>query len=129
VSWSAALLALLVSHLVGDFLLQTEWQALNKVRGFEDPVSRRALGRHMLNYTLAFLPALVWIGSETSAVRAVAVGAVVVIPHLIIDDGHLVRIWLRDVKHAREPTLLLRMAVDQTFHVVCLLGAALVAVG
>ncbi len=128
-SWPAALLALLVSHLVGDFLLQTEWQALTKVRGLGDPVSRRALGRHVVNYTVAFTPALVWIGLETSAARAVAVGALVAIPHLLIDDGHLVRSWLRDVKHAREPSPALWMTVDQTFHVLCLLGAALLAAG
>ena len=57
----------------------------------------------------------------------VGVGALVAIPHLLIDDGHLVRIWLRDVKHAREPALSLWIAVDQTFHVLCLLGAALAA--
>ncbi len=126
-SWPAALLALLVSHLVGDFLLQTEWQALNKMRGLTDSASRRALGRHLFNYSIAFIPALVWIGLETSTARAVAVGALVAIPHLLIDDGRLVRIWLREVKHAPETAPMVWLMVDQTFHVLCLLGAALLA--
>ncbi len=33
-TWSAALLALLVSHLVGDFLFQTESQAVGRIGGF-----------------------------------------------------------------------------------------------
>lgn len=126
-SWAAVLLALLVSHVVGDVLLQTDWQALHKVRGLGDPVARRALIRHVATYTLGFVPALIWIGNNTSAGRAVAVGALVAIPHLLIDDGHVVRAWLRDVKGAAQPTLGLSIAVDQSFHLLCLLGAALVA--
>jgi len=128
-TWPAALLALLVSHLVGDFLLQTEWQAVNKVRGIGDAESRQALLRHIGTYTLACLPALVWIGHHTSAGRAVATGVLISGTHLLVDDGHLVRAWLRDIKHVERPALGLTVAVDQTFHVVCLLGAALIAAG
>jgi hypothetical protein len=128
-TWPAALLALLVSHVVGDVLLQTDWQAAAKVRGLGDRVARLALGRHVAIYAMAFLPALIWIGSQTSAVRAVAVGALVVVPHLLVDDGRLVRAWLRYVKRAPAPAPALTIAVDQSFHLVCLFGAALVAAG
>jgi len=127
VSWSEALLAFLVSHAVGDVLLQTDWQAQMKLRGLGDPVGRRALAGHLATYMLAFLPALVWIGAETSAVRAVAVGVLVAITHLLVDDGRLVSEWLSKVKRAADPTTALSIAVDQSFHAVCLLGAALVA--
>jgi hypothetical protein len=127
VSWSAALLALLVSHVAGDVLLQSEWQAHMKARGFADPVGRRALIRHVATYMLAFLPALVWIGAETSAVRAVAVGALVAITHLVIDSGRLVGAWLRKIKRASNPAPALSIAVDQSFHILCLFGAAVVA--
>jgi uncharacterized protein DUF3307 len=127
VSWSEALLALLVSHAVGDILIQTEWQAQMKVRGVGDPLGRRALARHIATYTLAFLPALVWIGAERSILRAVAVGALVATTHLLIDDGRLVSAWLREVKRAADPTTALSIAVDQSFHILCLLGVALVA--
>jgi hypothetical protein len=127
VSWSEALLALLVSHAVGDVLLQTDWQARTKVRGFGDPLGRQALARHIATYTLAFLPALVWIGAETNILRAVAVGALVSITHLVIDDGRLVSAWLRKVKRATDPAPALSVAVDQNLHILCLLGGALVA--
>jgi len=38
-----------------------------------------------------------------------------------------VRVWLRRIKHAPEPAPSLSLMVDQSFHVVCLLGAALIA--
>ena len=126
-SWPAALLALLVSHVVGDVLLQTEGQAVGKARGLGDRVGRWALVRHVSVYTLAFVPALVWIASETSAARALIVGALVAVPHLIIDDGRLVRGWVREVKRVPRPAPALVVAVDQSFHLLCLLGAALVA--
>jgi Protein of unknown function (DUF3307) len=126
-TWSAVLLAFVVSHVVGDVLLQTDWQAMTKPRGLGDPGGRRALFRHLAVYTLAFVPALVWIADETTVLRAVGVGALVAIPHLLVDDGHLVRAWLRDVKRAPEPPLGLAIAVDQSFHLVCLLGAAVLA--
>lgn len=126
-SWSAAFLVFLVSHAAGDILMQTDWQALTKVAGLGDEGGRRALTRHLSTYMLAFVPALVWVGVETTALLAVGVGALIAIPHLLIDDGRIVDAWLHRVKHVSQPALGLRIAVDQTFHAICLLGAALVA--
>jgi hypothetical protein len=126
-TWPAAFLVLLISHAVGDVLLQTDWQAIEKVRGMGDHVARRALLSHIGTYTLAFVPALVWIAGETTIWRTIAVAAVVAVPHLVIDDGRVVRVWLRQVKGTTAPALGLTIAVDQTFHVLCLLGAALIA--
>ena len=44
---------LLVAHLVGDWLLQTEWQALNKSKNY------RALLSHISTYSLVILGVLV----------------------------------------------------------------------
>jgi len=126
-TWPAMLLVLLVCHLVGDVLLQTEWQAGAKTRGFPDSAGRRALSRHVLTYLVAFIPALVWIGEDRSVARAFAVGVLVLFPHVIIDDGRLVRSWLRVIKRARSPDVALLIAVDQSFHVLCLFGTALLA--
>jgi hypothetical protein len=76
---------------------------------------------------LAFVPALVWIGHDTSVARAAGVGALVAVPQLLIDDGDLLRGWLRSVKHSPDHALGLRIGVDESLHVVCLLGAALIA--
>lgn len=125
--WPEALLALLVSHMVGDVVLQTDFQARHKTRGLRDAQARRALGRHVGTYTLAFTPVLAWIGREKGGARAAAITALVFAPHLVIDEGRFVRAWLRGVKHAREPAPALTIAVDQSFHVLSLTVAALVA--
>jgi hypothetical protein len=57
------------------------------------------------------------------------VGVLVAVLHLLVDDGRLVRLWLREIKHAHEPTVALSIAVDQSFHVLCLLATTLVAAG
>jgi hypothetical protein len=126
-SWPPVFAAFLVCHLAGDLLLQTEWQALTKVRGLGDPEGRRALGLHVATYTLPYIPVLIWIAADRSVGRAVLVALVVAVPHVLVDDGHFVRVWLRQVKHSPDPAPSLRLMVDQSFHVVCLLGAAVVA--
>jgi hypothetical protein len=125
--WPAALLALLVSHVVGDVLMQTDWQALHKVKGLGDTDGRHALVEHVASYTLAFAPALVWIGRRRGPARAIAVGGLVAGPHLAIDDGRLVKAWLGRVKRAQSPPQALVIAVDQSFHLLSLTAAALVA--
>ena len=125
-SWSAVLIAFIVSHLAGDFLLQTEFQATKKFGGLgADPVARRALLMHVLTYTLAFVPALLWIGGTLDLGKALGAAALVAIPHLLVDDGRGVYAWMRMVKHTEPRNEALKVAVDQSFHVVCLTGAAL----
>ena len=126
-SWPAVFAAFLVCHLAGDLLLQTEWQALTKVRGLGDPEGRRALVAHATTYTLPYLPVLVWIGVDRGVVRAVVVAVLIALPHVFIDDGRFVAVWLQQVKHSPDPAPSLRLMVDQSFHVVCLLAVAVIA--
>ena len=126
-SWPAVFAAFLVCHLTGDLLLQTEWQALTKVRGLGDPEGRRALVAHATTYTLPYLPVLVWIGVDRGVVRAVVVAVLIALPHVFIDDGRFVAVWLHQVKHSPDPAPSLRLMVDQSFHVVCLLAVAVIA--
>ncbi|HEY6522746.1 MAG TPA: DUF3307 domain-containing protein [Solirubrobacteraceae bacterium] len=126
-TWPAVLAAFLVCHLAGDLLLQTEWQALTKVRGLGDPEGRRALMAHVLTYMLPYLPVLVWIGDERGVARAVVVALLIALPHVLVDDGRLVGVWLRQVKHSPDPAPSLRLMVDQSFHVVCLFAVAVLA--
>jgi hypothetical protein len=125
--WPSVFATFLVCHLSGDLLLQTEWQALTKVRGLDDPEGRRALIAHASTYTLAYVPALAWIGAGRTPARAAGTAALIGLPHILVDDGRFVRGWLREVKHSPEPAPSLRLMVDQSFHVVCLFGAAMVA--
>jgi hypothetical protein len=97
------------------------------VRGLGDPEGRRALVAHVGTYTLCYLPVLLWIAEDRSVARAVLVALLVAVPHVLVDDGHFVGVWLRQVKHSPNAAPSLRLMVDQSFHVVCLLGAAVVA--
>lgn len=128
-TWVEVFAALAVSHLVGDFLLQTDWQARHKQGGLgRDSVRRRALATHLVSYTAAFLPALVWIGLETDAVWALAIGLAIAVPHLIQDDGRLLDAYMARVKGLAKTSSGLRVAVDQAFHVLFLFGTALLVV-
>jgi Protein of unknown function (DUF3307) len=128
-SWVDVFAVLVVCHAVGDFLLQTDWQARNKQAGLGgDPIRRRALLSHIATYTLAFVPALVWIGLEYDALRAIGIGLVIAVPHLIQDDGRLLDAYMAEVKGLAQTSPGLRVAVDQSFHLLFLFGAALLAV-
>ena len=125
--WSEAFIVLLLSHLVGDFLLQTDWQAAHKHGGLSlGGDSRRALFSHLTTYTLAFVPAFIWIGSELGAGTALATVGLVYVPHLLQDDGRLLGRYIALIKGpgAAEVPLVL-VAVDQTCHFLVLFGTAL----
>jgi len=128
-SWVEVFAVFVVSHLAGDFLLQTDSQALNKYGGLSrDPVRRRALFAHVATYGLCFVPAGIWLGSNLSAGAAVGLVALVIVPHLIQDDGRLLTLYLLRVKKAHpEPGTFLFVSVDQSFHMVALFLTALLA--
>jgi hypothetical protein len=126
--WVQAFALFVVSHLVGDFVLQNDSQALHKAGGLgRDPLARRALLSHVLVYMLAFVPALVWLGFRIGAAEAVGIGALIALTHLVQDDGRLLGAYMSRVKKVREPSELLMTGVDQSLHFVVLLGAALLA--
>ncbi len=131
-SWSALFGVFLLSHLLGDFLLQTDWQATTKAHGLigGNRENRRALLTHGLTYTAAFIPALVWIAYESGAWVAVGAAALVLVPHLIVDDGLLVGWWIRSVKHVDgPPSTVVRVGVDQSTHVLALAAVVLLVTG
>jgi len=126
VSWVAVLAGFLVAHMVGDYLFQTDWQARHKRGGLTGGgVARRALVAHVTTYTLAFLPAFIWIGTELDVAWALAAAVLVFVPHLLIDDGRGVAFYLVRVKGVEEFNLSLAASVDQTFHVLSLFLVAL----
>ena len=128
-SWVEVFSVFVVSHLVGDFLMQTDQQALYKFGGLGlDPVKRRALFGHVAVYALCFVPAGIWIGENRSAAAAVGLIALVAVPHLVQDDGRLLSTYMVRAKGApAEPGTLLFTAVDQSFHMVALFLTALLA--
>jgi Protein of unknown function (DUF3307) len=126
VDWVDVFVVFLVSHLVGDFAIQTEWQAGHKYGGLgSNPTARRALLAHVLTYTLAFVPAFIWLWDDLGA-GVFALAALVFIPHLIQDDGRLLDSYVVHIKRTNPATHpAVRVAADQTLHVVVLFGLAL----
>lgn len=125
-SWVEVFTAFVVCHLVGDYLLQTDWQARHKRGGLARGApreARRALLTHIGTYTLAFVPALV---VSDLGVQLLWVIPAIAVPHLIQDDGRLLAAYMKRVKRL-DPTenLPVSIAVDQTFHMLALLVLAL----
>ena len=113
---------LLLTHLCADYLLQTEWQAVNKSK------NRVALMAHIGVYHSVMLSALVWrFGFDA---RVFGIVAFLAITHTILDRGcFLVRLMraLRLVVN-RQSERWLVMMVDQVIHIL-LLGMATMVMG
>ena len=121
-AWVEVFAILVVSHLVGDYLLQTDWQAKHKRGGLgPNRESQRALAAHIFTYTLAYVPAFIWLAGELGA-ELVAVVALVSIPHWIQDDGRLLTVYLAKVKGpGAAANRTVAAAADQSFHLLALL--------
>jgi hypothetical protein len=123
--WVEVFVVFVVSHLVGDFLLQTDLQAIRKRGGLgSDRESFRKLLSHTFTYTLAFVPALIWLASDIGA-WVIGVAALIGLPHMIQDDGRLLDIYIRRVKRVEPTPGMLLVAVDQSWHMVMLFLLAL----
>jgi Protein of unknown function (DUF3307) len=127
--WVEVFAVFFVSHQVGDFMLQTEWEALNKPGGLSrNPIKRRALLSHMATYMLAFVPGLIWLTSSIHWWWVIGLAALIEIPHMIQDDGRLLTLYARVVKKTNLDTNpALRATLDQAFHVLALFLTALLA--
>ena len=106
---------LLMAHLAGDWIFQTEWQALNKTRSW------RALLAHVSAYHLLVLGILLsrFGLAEPRVYLAVALLAV---SHALLDRRDPL-IWLMRklrIVVEREPPFWLVMAVDQSVHILLL---------
>jgi hypothetical protein len=98
--WVEIYAVFVVSHLVGDYLIQTDWQAMHKRGGLRGT--------------------RVW--------ACVGLAFVIFIPHVIQDDGSLLAAYARAVKKAdigANPSL--GAAMDQSFHFLILFLTALLA--
>lgn len=124
--WVQVFAVFVVSHEVGDYLFQTEWQAVHKRGGLTGtPTMRRALVSHIATYMLAFVPALIWLYESLHA-GVFGLAALIAVPHLVQDDGSLLAGYATHVKKTdifANPVL--GASLDQAFHV---LGLFLTAI-
>jgi hypothetical protein len=127
VSWVEIFAVFFVSHAVGDYLLQTDWQAMHKRGGLgSNRERRRALVSHVTTYTLAFAPAGIWL-HDIGAGGLVLLALGIFLPHLVQDDGRLLTMYILRVKGAGAATNQpIFTQVDQSFHFVTLFLTALI---
>lgn len=124
--WVEIFAVFIVSHLVGDFLLQTDVQAMHKRGGLSgNGKSPRGLLSHTLTYTLAFVPALVWLEGDLGFVKTIGVALLIAMPHMLQDDGRLLDAYMRRVKGVDPKPGGLLIAVDQSWHALALFLVAL----
>jgi hypothetical protein len=82
----------------------------------------------VLTYTLAFIPGIAALARREGVATASAVGIAIAAPHLLVDDGRLLRTYLLHAKGVREPIEPeLAASVDQSLHMVCLWLASVMA--
>lgn len=103
-------LFLIVGHAVGDFLLQTSWQAENKSRLW------KALITHGLVYSIVvYLFALLAGGISLISI------VVIFLSHVLLDKGNIVNWWIKTIKKEQADKAQIRFLVDQSLHVLVLL--------
>lgn len=119
------LLALvLAGHFLGDWVVQSDWQAQNKMRSW------RAMGQHMIGYhlVLALLSGFAWPFHRGLPIRWWVFIGVSLVTHAVIDRRRPVQWLLRhtgSAAFAEQPWGV--MAVDQALHlsILCILVALL----
>jgi hypothetical protein len=113
--------SLLMAHILGDWILQTEWQAKNKEHNW------LALLVHVSIYHVIVFAILFW-GFDLEIIPAVAVVAVLAIVHALLDRRTFVNWLMRTLRITveRKPEQWLLIAVDQSLHLLLLGAAALV---
>jgi len=112
---------LLVAHLVGDLLLQTEWMAVNKKTNY------RALLSHVGVYSLVILFVLIFEFGFQDIYVYLTVG-IIALSHAFLDRSWPVVYFMKSFRLVvdREPDRLLRIAVDQVFHILLLAIATVI---
>jgi hypothetical protein len=128
VSWVEIFAVFVVSHALGDYLLQTDWQATHKRGGLgRDRRARKALLSHVLSYTLSFAPAMVWLGGDLGAAGVALLAVGIYVPHMVQDDGRLLTAYIARIKGCGAAnTKEIFTAVDQSFHLIVLFATAVV---
>ena len=113
--------AALMVHLIGDWLLQNEWIAVNKVR-WNHPAAWIHGAIHGVLLGLVFG----WVGGVAQGVIGGIVQAVL---HMFIDTRIPIRWWIRIFKKCdRSPDLpILLIGCDQVLHLCCIAGWIVVA--
>lgn len=99
---------LLVGHVIGDFLFQTNWMAREKANNFI------ALFVHSAVYTLFVGLAAVLAGQFSWLALLI-----VLFSHMFLDNRKFVYLWVKNINQSHD-TAWLKIAVDQCWHLIIL---------
>ncbi|MHB1407462.1 MAG: DUF3307 domain-containing protein [Desulfitobacteriaceae bacterium] len=103
--------ALLLGHLIGDFLLQTSWMAGNKAK------QMLPLLVHSLVYTVS-IGVFAWVTLHRFSFLMLVLIFVI---HVVLDHRTLVQWWVKKIMRTDgSPAVWLNIVVDQTFHLLAL---------
>lgn len=106
---------LFLGHCVGDWMLQNDWMAKNKQNG----LMNWACFVHVTLYTACILVAYWLAGAPAEpASRVFLFAAIVYVSHWLIDATDAAGLWAHVIQQSE--TVLVRIMVDQTFHLVML---------
>jgi hypothetical protein len=138
---SAIALGLLVGHEIGDYPVQTDWQALHKGAPGHNPaavepvplaITWKANQWHVATYHLALAATVAStcaaLGVRVSPRRALAALALSYGTHTVLDRRVLVH-WLMDAKGTPRDLRHVRIGIDQAGHRLVLLACALIMAG
>jgi hypothetical protein len=105
----------ILGHLLGDWLLQSDWMALGKRQG----LFTRAGLAHYIVYTLSILIVL-YISNDIPLTlpTLLLISLIVFISHWLIDATNLVEVWMAAAGQRNQ--IMVRVMVDQTFHLLVL---------
>jgi len=108
---------LIVGHMLGDWVLQNHWMARGKLSG----LTSLPLAVHCNIYALVVSAAVALIAHLT-LLHMIAVYAVLLFSHWLVDGLQLAKAWGRIGRQSDSE--LVRIGVDQTFHLLVLAGIA-----
>ncbi len=106
---------LIIAHLLGDYLFQTEYEALNKAQG---SFFNRPLWQHVATYTACFVPLCIWVHLPWLSLVAIA-GS-----HAFFDRRWPIIWWRKNIMGNSPESITeqfwLTIMVDQIFHILVL---------
>ena len=107
---------LFVGHLLGDWVLQNHWMAVGKKKG----LFTLAGTTHFGIYTLTVILFMQLSGyAPHSWLKYFGLATLIFVSHWLIDATSLVESWMR--VYRQSDLTMMRVAVDQTFHLLVLL--------
>jgi len=115
---------LVVGHFVADWILQNDWMAVGK----HDSLFSIAGVVHYIIYTAVILS--VWVFCTPVPVGIASftmVGLIILLSHWLVDGVNLATRWMQIYGQDDQP--MVRVVIDQTFHILVLAGVVSVFSG